>query len=368
MLRHTPIRLKLMLITLLTCTSVMALMGGAFFVNEYLTLRQIMVRQLAILGEVLSANSTAALAFENRDDAREILQALKAEPHVTGAAPFASGEVMLSSATNLATGILRGIDAALIGKVNDLPENLEAGKIEYLSAPEKLLDLPPSLLQTTLLPSPKPAADAGVPEPADAGVADAGTGKRTSGELKAEVDRLQKKIDDIEAFLREPTRAGPKPRDVLPGIIVGKELGNSYGIEVGYVGRRGRNLLVRRDLAMPLNLTDPASGVDYFTAARQLLDAYTAAGGDVSLIGRIPYWENMFPDAAFDGFTATQNMAAEFGGVYPDAITALYNADQACFPACSRFGPYAFFAEEAAFRRWISVGVEIGVGFQGRYP
>lgn len=32
------------------------------------------------------------------------------------------------------------------------------------------------------------------------------------------------------------------------------------------------------------------------------------------------------------------------------------------------YGAYAFFAEEVAFRRWISVGVEFGVGFQGRYP
>ncbi len=63
---------------------------------------------------------------------------------------------------------------------------------------------------------------------------------------------------------------------------------SSYGIEAGYVGRRGRNLLVRRDLAMPLNLTDPASGVDYFTAARQLIDAYNAAGGDVSADGPDP--------------------------------------------------------------------------------
>ncbi|MEO5823630.1 MAG: TonB-dependent receptor [Vicinamibacteraceae bacterium] len=128
--------------------------------------------------------------------------------------------------------------------------------------------------------------------------------------------------------------------------IVGKELGASYGIEAGYVGRRGKNLLVRRDMAMPLNLTDPASGVDYFTAARQLVDAYTAAGGDVSQIGRIPYWENLFPDAAFDGLTATQNMAAEFGGNAPDYITALYNADEGCFPACSRFGPFSYFAEQ----------------------
>jgi hypothetical protein len=128
--------------------------------------------------------------------------------------------------------------------------------------------------------------------------------------------------------------------------IVGKDLGASYGIEAGYVGRRGKNLLVRRDMAMPLNLTDPASGVDYFTAARQLVDAYNAAGGDVSQIGRIPYWENLFPDAAFDGNTATQNMAAEFGGNAPDYITALYNADESCFPACSRFGPFSYFAEQ----------------------
>jgi hypothetical protein len=128
--------------------------------------------------------------------------------------------------------------------------------------------------------------------------------------------------------------------------IVGKDLGGSYGIEAGYVGRRGRNLLVRRDLAMPLNLTDPASGVDYFSAVRQLVDAYNAAGGDVSQIARMPYWENLFPDAALDGFTATQNMAAEFGANAPDYITALYNADLGCFPACSRFGPFSYFSEQ----------------------
>ncbi len=59
--------------------------------------------------------------------------------------------------------------------------------------------------------------------------------------------------------------------------VVGRELGQNYAVEAAYVGRRGRNLLVRRDIAMPLNLTDPASGVDYFTAVRQLIDAFNAA-------------------------------------------------------------------------------------------
>ena len=32
------------------------------------------------------------------------------------------------------------------------------------------------------------------------------------------------------------------------------------------------------------------------------------------------------------------------------------------------FGCYAYFGEQLAFRRWIEVGLEAGVGLQGRYP
>ena len=60
--------------------------------------------------------------------------------------------------------------------------------------------------------------------------------------------------------------------------VVGRELRNNFAVEAAYVGRRGRNLLIRRDLAMPLNLTDPKSGMDYFTAATQAIQAYTRAG------------------------------------------------------------------------------------------
>ena len=54
-------------------------------------------------------------------------------------------------------------------------------------------------------------------------------------------------------------------------VVVGRELGRGFSFEAAYVGRRGRNLLVRRDAAMPANLTDPASGQDYFTAVGQLI-------------------------------------------------------------------------------------------------
>ena len=83
--KHMPIRRKLMLIILLTSAVVMLLARGAFFTYEYLTFRRATVQQLTILGEIIAANSTAALAFENRDDAREVLSALKSEHHVMAA-------------------------------------------------------------------------------------------------------------------------------------------------------------------------------------------------------------------------------------------------------------------------------------------
>jgi signal transduction histidine kinase len=88
MLRDLPIRRKLMLILLATSIVVMLLMRGAFFTYEYLTFRQATVRQLSMLGEILAANSTAALAFDNPADARETLAALAVERHVLVAALY----------------------------------------------------------------------------------------------------------------------------------------------------------------------------------------------------------------------------------------------------------------------------------------
>ena len=131
--------------------------------------------------------------------------------------------------------------------------------------------------------------------------------------------------------------------------VVGFNLSNNYTFEAAYVGRAGRNLLMRRDISMPLNVTDPRSGVDYFTAARQIIDAIESAGGNPARVGPIPYWENLFPDAAGGGLSATQNIAAEFYANAPDHTTTLFVMDQACFPACSILGPYTLLC--AAVRR-----------------
>ncbi len=126
-------------------------------------------------------------------------------------------------------------------------------------------------------------------------------------------------------------------------IVVGRELGADFSVEAAYVGRLGRNLLIRRDIMMPLNLRDPASGDDYYTAAGKMLRAAEGPGG-IDAMAPIPYWENMFPNAAFDGYTATQNMAVLFTDNAPDYITALWIADQFEIPEYTpKGGAFSYF-------------------------
>jgi PAS domain S-box-containing protein len=86
--RDTPIRRKLMTIILLTSGAVLFITCASFFAYEILTFRGATIRQLATLGEVIASNSTAALAFDNPDDARETLGALRAERHIVAAALY----------------------------------------------------------------------------------------------------------------------------------------------------------------------------------------------------------------------------------------------------------------------------------------
>ncbi len=74
-----------MAIILLTSGAVVLLTCGSFFICELLTFRQNMVRQASTVGKIIADNSTAALAFQNTDDAKEVLNTLKAEPHIVAA-------------------------------------------------------------------------------------------------------------------------------------------------------------------------------------------------------------------------------------------------------------------------------------------
>src|SRR5712664_1150297 len=88
LLKNIPIRRKLIATNLMTITVVFVLMIVSVFTLEYLRLRQTTVRQLSTVGNIIAANSTAALAFANQNDADEILSALKGKPNITAAALY----------------------------------------------------------------------------------------------------------------------------------------------------------------------------------------------------------------------------------------------------------------------------------------
>jgi signal transduction histidine kinase len=87
MFAHSITR-KLMTVMLLTSSAVLFVTCGTFLTYELVTFRQTMVRTLSTLAQVIAANSTAALVFQNRAEATEVLSALAAEHDVVAAGVY----------------------------------------------------------------------------------------------------------------------------------------------------------------------------------------------------------------------------------------------------------------------------------------
>ncbi len=88
---------------------------------------------------------------------------------------------------------------------------------------------------------------------------------------------------------------------------IARELPHNMAIEVAYIGRLGHNLLVQSDLAQPLNLTDPSSGITYYQAAQAManLARINNAGGtnpatvtSATIGPTAAYWNNLFSPVA----------------------------------------------------------------------
>ena len=122
-----------------------------------------------------------------------------------------------------------------------------------------------------------------------------------------------------------------------------RDLGRNYAVDVAYVGRQGRNLLIRRDAAMPANFVEQKSGMDYFTAAVCSSEAARRRGRKMWLPSRTG---RTCSRRGRGGMTATQVMAGRFMANDPDWMTALWDADQGCDPACPSTGEFSFFNQQ----------------------
>jgi len=134
-----------------------------------------------------------------------------------------------------------------------------------------------------------------------------------------------------------------------------REFAHNFVLEATYTGRFSHHLLQEVDLSEPLDLVDPVSHMDYFAAAQLLSKAaYAGVPETDPSVTSIPYWQNMFPQAAAAAGgavsgcapnyaavaapTATQNVYDQFNCQLGNETLALVNLDGFCYPACAGTG------------------------------
>jgi hypothetical protein len=83
--KEISIQQKLMRVIMLVSGTVLLVACAAYFAYEYFTFKQSSIEQLSTLGRIISTNSTAALAFDDANEASDILGSLRAEPNIIGA-------------------------------------------------------------------------------------------------------------------------------------------------------------------------------------------------------------------------------------------------------------------------------------------
>jgi signal transduction histidine kinase/ActR/RegA family two-component response regulator len=96
-LRNLPVKRKLMVVILLTSSVALLLMGSALVIYERIAFRHALAVNMNVLAQIIGSNSTAALAFDDPKNAREILGALLAENQIKAAAIYdRNGQIFAS--------------------------------------------------------------------------------------------------------------------------------------------------------------------------------------------------------------------------------------------------------------------------------
>ncbi len=133
-LRYTRAKRRTQFISFITLTSVL---GIALGVTALITVLSVMngfeaeLRQ-RILGMTSHATLTGQYGqLENWPDAEN---SIKGHPHIEGSAPFIQGQVMINADRRVSGAMLNGIRPDLEGRVSDVGDHMEAGKLTDLLA------------------------------------------------------------------------------------------------------------------------------------------------------------------------------------------------------------------------------------------
>jgi PAS domain S-box-containing protein len=96
-LRQQSIEQKIKFVILSISTMTLLLACSGFLIYEFITFRQRMVSGLETTAQIIGTNCTAALAFDNKGDAEEVLGALRSEPRIISAAIYDRNNKLFAS-------------------------------------------------------------------------------------------------------------------------------------------------------------------------------------------------------------------------------------------------------------------------------
>jgi lipoprotein-releasing system permease protein len=133
---------------------------------------------------------------------RDLVEEARLVKGVSAATPVAGGEAMASSSSNTAGVLLRGVDPVTIGTVIDLQKNIEIGRFEFLTDPDRLARLP----------------------------SDEPIGLGPGGEVYLKGPSLRSlDDDDVDPAVKDAM----VPEDTYPAIVLGRELAKTLHVYVG---------------------------------------------------------------------------------------------------------------------------------------
>jgi lipoprotein-releasing system permease protein len=150
----------------------------------------------------------------------EVIDKVRQVPGVTGVSPFILNEVMVSSEQNISGVLVKGIDPRTIGQVSDLPSNIMEGDLKSL--------LDPSKIPVSPLGPAGPGDTKEMLKDLDDVIRERGEVEKESKGKPSRPTRIEKPAPKEE----KPPGAAEKP-EVLPAIVVGRELGRSLKVYVG---------------------------------------------------------------------------------------------------------------------------------------
>ena len=171
-------------------SSVVSVMGG---------FSQDLKRKILGNNAHIVVDTTPGTPFSDYSAALERIRAIKG---VVGATPVVHGEVMASSASNLAGVVVTGIEPSSIHSVIDLAHNIEVGRINFLEHPELLTRL----------------------------AANEVIGLGPGGERYYKGAELPGLPDDIDPAVRAAILPSKADR---PGVILGRELAKTLHVYIG---------------------------------------------------------------------------------------------------------------------------------------